>query len=112
MEEACNRLGADLLRNKTSFETYFNGACDHAIHVRGSNAYEAGLRALPGGDGYNLAYDDYGQRGQALERALGVGLVGLQNEYLAVVTERFCRSQGRMVQRVDEGGEIVLRAYA
>lgn len=108
--EACAKLGAELRIGQKMFDSFTRGHCEHAIHVS-DNAYEAGLIANPEG-GWKLGFDNYGMRGQALERALGVGLVKVQDEYLAVVAERQLRRDGFMVTRYEENNQIQLRAYA
>lgn len=112
MAEAAEKLGGELRLGQTQFH-YFAGqksACDHAIRLRTNASHEVGLIKRPDGDGYQFGFDNYGTPGRALENAFGTSLVGLQNEYLAVVGERWARQEGYMVQRVEEQNQIRLVA--
>lgn len=111
--EACANKNARLALNQKTFKSYGGGRCEHAITLLDdSQAYEIGVNQsaeVPGT--YDLDYDSWGP-GAALERRFGPQLVGLQNEYLAVVSEKALRREGFMVQRQEAGEEIRLRAYA
>jgi hypothetical protein len=108
---ACAAKGAELRIGQKRFRSYATSTCEHAIRLLDNpSAYEIGL--VRNGEAWDLAWDNWGVGGQALQDRFGAGLVGLQNEYLAVVAEAQLRREGFMVQRVEEGQQIQLRAYA
>ena len=108
---ACAAKNAELRIGQKTFASYTTGSCEHAIGLLDNpTAYEIGL--VRNGEAWDLAWDNYGMRGGALQDRFGAGLVGLQNEYLAVVAEAQLRREGFMVSRVDEGQEIRLQAFA
>jgi hypothetical protein len=108
---ACQRKNAELRLGQKTHKSYSRGACEHAIALLDNpDAYEVGL--VRAGDSWDLAFDNWGSQGRALEDRFGPGLVGLQNEYLAVVAEDQLRRQGFMVERSEEGAQIHLRALA
>jgi hypothetical protein len=107
---ACASKGAELRIGQKRFRSYSGGVCEHAIRLLDNPAaYEVGL--VRSGDVWDLAWDNWDVGGQALQDRFGAGLMGLQNEYLAVVAEDQLRREGFMVQRVDEGAQIHLQAY-
>jgi hypothetical protein len=130
VEEACEALGLELVREKKTFEWYgrwvndFRGAtaavdqgfdpatfgqCEHAIRIKGAakGSYEIGLVKDPSGDGYRLLYDAWGN-GQNLERAAGKGLNRLRHEYAVAqarknATATLARRGWTMAPREDLG---------
>ena len=57
LSKACNKLGLNLIRGKTSFKWYNgNGDCNHAIEVPGAS-YEIGLVIKGQDKGYILQTD-------------------------------------------------------
>lgn len=111
MGEAAAKLGGELRLGQTQFR-YFAGsksACDHAIRLLDTE-YEVGLLKRPDGDGFQFGFDNYGHAGRALESAFGTGLLRLQDEYLAVVGERWAQQEGYLVTRVEEQNRIQLVA--
>ena len=116
LSSAAEKLGGELRRNQTRFQMYGSEsqACVHAIGVKGARngAYEIGLRRKSASDeaeGYELACDFFDG---SLATKFGANLVGLRNEYQAVVAERTLQRRGYRVQRQDEGQQIRLVARA
>jgi hypothetical protein len=115
LAEAAANKGAQFDWNRTRFQSFSPGLCEHAIKLLDNPyAYEVGIvkhATVP--DAYDFAFDNYGVHGRALESAFGIGLTGLKHEYGAVLGERFARSQGFMAERVEDTGQRVeLRIHA
>lgn len=112
LDEAAAKLDAVLVRDARRFKSYGGGACEHLVRLNGApGAYEVGLVSnaeVPGS--WSFAYDSWGP-GAVLEQRFGVGLQGLQNEYLAAVFGREARRMGAMVQRSEEGPRLEMVAY-
>lgn len=92
---------------RKSFTSYNGTAqCSGAIRLNDASRgdHEIGLAKSQDGT-FNFMWDNYGS-GRKLEQAFGSGLMGLQNEYLAVVAETQLREQGYMVERVVEGQQL------
>jgi hypothetical protein len=109
---AAENKGGRLKLGQHRHRAFSGGICDHAIEVVGHpEAYEVGV--VRNGEVFDLAFDDWGSQGRAVTQAFGVGLVGLQNEYLAVVAEAQLRREGWMVERTEDSAQRVqLRAFA
>jgi hypothetical protein len=88
----------ELVREKETFTAYEGQTkCSHVVRpmdwVKGD--YEIGVVANPG-DGYRLAYDNYGMTGRKLDQLGGRGLSKLRNEYSVAVATQAARNSGLM----------------
>jgi hypothetical protein len=103
--------GTALQRGQTKFQ-YYGGskeACIHAITVPGTK-YEIGLRykATDPAEGFEPVCDFFDGK---IAQTFGRDLIGLRNEYSAVVAEQTLRRRGYRVQRaVDTREQIRLVA--
>lgn len=100
VEAACRELGLTFMRNQTT-QKYYGGTskCLHAIRVPGTD-WEIGLIAAKTGSGFELAYDNYGTKGQTIAQRLGNGLEKLKQAYAVNVASLAARAKGWMTQRV------------
>ena len=104
LEQACDRLGLELQRDKKTYawwgrfvgdsRTYGNhtpdkmGKCDHAIRIKGDRAqngpngpWEIGVVRSEDGQAYELYYDQFGAAGQRLTDRIGISANNLRREY-------------------------------
>lgn len=114
LAEAVEKLGGELKLGQTSFKMY--GAqkqpCIHAIAIKGdASDYEVGLRYKSATDQetFDMACDFYDGH---LTKAFGQNLVGLQNEYTALVAEKQLRKNGYRVRRDTEAPAHQIRLVA
>lgn len=109
LEEACRRLGLELVRGQTTFKrcghrggeytmpagftTADLGRCDHAIRIPGNGrAYEVGvLSRRDGTPGFLLMWDNWAPGGHGLERAIGHQGERIMREHAATVRRRRAR---------------------
>lgn len=107
---------AELVRGQTEFQTWGSskGRCAHAIRLKNASRgqHEVGLQRKAGAEEvYDFAYDQDGS-GRNLDALFGANLIGLQDEYLAVVAAAQLQQAGyRVTQEYVDGGINVV-AYA
>jgi hypothetical protein len=114
--EACVELGAEFMRDQTSFAWFgrwvndYHGAdaayrtidpatfgtCAHAVRVPGAT-YEVGLVKMPDGT-FRLMYDNW-SGGGGLHAKLGKQLSGLRRTFATRCAERQLRREGRRTRR-------------
>lgn len=105
LETAAEKFGATLVRGKNRFKAYYGDTqtkCEHVIEVNNNRSgYSIGVRKeANANEEFGLACDFFDH---SLENTFGKDLVGLKNEYSAVVAEKALRRKGFMVRRhVDE----------
>lgn len=102
LEEACKRVGVELVRNQTSFKGGRRTKSEHLIRVPGiENAYEIGVCARDDGRaGFTLQADFWEGGSVPLTQRVGAGASKLKQAYATVCAARQCRMQGFMVQEI------------
>jgi hypothetical protein len=128
LEQACKRLGLELVRDQKSYRWYGShvgdypvpegftvedlGKCDHAIRVPGNEeAYEIGVvRRRDGKAGYTLLYDFYAG-GRGMTKFVGDAQCSkLKQMYATTIATRTAQRQGfRVQEHVGADGRIQLR---
>lgn len=139
LDEACEKLGLVLQRDKTTYAWWGTfvgdsraygehqpkdmGHCAHAIKVAGTTPrngsggpWEIGVVPAKDGDGYQLYYDTYGGAGRALSDTVGLGANKLRQEYAIAVASRKAKAtlakRGWTLSRLEAetvGGTVRLR---
>lgn len=137
LEEACDRLGLELQRDKKTYcwwGSYVGdshaygehrpsemGKCEHAIRVKGDRPqngaggpWEIGVVKAKSGEGFNLYYDQFGGAGKRLTDRVGPQANRLRQEYACAVTSRKAKAtlakKGYRMTREDlPNGRIRLR---
>lgn len=114
LETALAKFDATLNRNKATF-AFYGGAkapCVHSITLNDDkNGHEVGLRrksASAGEEDYELAYDV--SFASKVNQRMGKELVGLRDEYTAIVAEDALQRGGYRVRREQEGEALVVYA--
>lgn len=107
VEAACRELGLTFMRGQTT-QKYYGGTstCVHAIKVPGTD-WEIGLLNSKTGKGFELAYDNYGSRGQAIATRLGNGLEKLKQAYGVCKASIEAKARGWMVSKQTLGNGSV-----
>ena len=128
LEVAAERCGLRIVRNQRTFKWYGRfmndseegrqlnrrlpasewGKCEHALVVPGqSDAYEIGVvKAIDGGEGYDLVFDSWGP-GRVLQERAGMGLTKLAEEIGAEATMRMMARKGyRVAREVNKAGHV------
>ena len=112
LDQAVAAFGATLVRDQRQFRMYGSEteSCIHAITIPGTT-YEVGLRYANAHDQstFDASCDFFDG---SIKRAFGDDLVGLKNEYLAVVAENQLRANGYWVERQTVDNRIYLTAQA
>lgn len=92
------------------------GKCEHALRLKGAKPgdYEVGIIKALDGNGFSIAYDNFGSGQNLMKAGGGKDLPTLRKEYaVAVATKRAQASLGRQGWRVErqdlEGGRVRLR---
>lgn len=130
LEAACKQLGAQLLRDVSSYKWYGRsvgdtplpagfttadlGKCDHIVKVPGVN-YEIGVVRNKVGKGYSLLYDFWGinspastHDGHKLREKFGNGLTKLIDRYSVETLKRKARAKGYTTREQTVGSKTVL----
>lgn len=114
---AVQALGAQVVRNVTSFQQYRSkGKCHHVIRLPGVK-YEVGVAESREHRKFDLLFDPFGfdgsQRddGHKLVAAFGPSLLKIVQHYNVERTARLCAKNGKQVRRVTQpNGTISLYA--
>ena len=113
LEAACNHLGTvEFTRNQTF--SWYNGQsspCEASVVVKNNKeAYQLGVTKEEDGT-YALNYDFFGNKGRALQTAVGNNCDKLKQEYTVQVAMKDRRKQGYQVTRkVNANGSVLLIA--